>query len=411
MGRDGGDGGEFCTRFGGSVVKLPPQDWAKTKGGRAILAALGADDGVSRLVGGVVRDALLGHQVMDVDIATMLTPDMVIKRLKKAGVQAVPTGIAHGTVTAVTDDIHIEITTLRRDVSTDGRRATVDYTDDWREDAARRDFTINALYADMKSGEVFDYFGGLDDLKARHVRFIGDPLERIAEDHLRILRFFRFFARFGSDEPDVGALSACAARARDLMSLSRERIRDELLKILGLPDPVPTVRIMLEHGIFAAILPEVDGAGVDALATLVASEVRLGAAPASLRRLTALFPDDAKLLGSLGARLRLSRREAKHVVALADRSGKDVPVAEDAYWRGKAAMTDRLLLGGGTAEDYARLLAWEKPKLPISGRDLIARGTPAGPEVSKRLGKFEKAWVAAGCPMDADALETLIAQS
>ena len=167
-------------------------------------------------------------------------------------VKAVPTGIDHGTITAVSDGHPIEVTTLRRDVSTDGRRATVAFTDDWKADAARRDFTINALSADPRTGEIFDYFGGLDDLGRRHIRFIGDPLQRIAEDHLRILRFFRFHARFGSGEPDAAALEACSRRANDLMALSRERIADELLKLLAVADPAPTVAIMLQHGDIAA---------------------------------------------------------------------------------------------------------------------------------------------------------------
>ena len=177
-------------------------------------------------------------------------PDEVIARLEAAHIKAVPTGIEHGTITAVADGQPAEITTLRADVSTDGRRATVAFTDDWMADASRRDFTINALYADPEDGEIHDYFGGLDDLKARRVRFIGDPLVRIAEDHLRILRFFRFHARFGEGEPDGAALDACTARANDLMALSRERIADELLKLLGLADPSATVALMIERGIF-----------------------------------------------------------------------------------------------------------------------------------------------------------------
>ena len=196
------------------------------------LNALGAEEGLTRYVGGAVRDELLRLPVSDIDLATRIPPDEVIRRLEEAKIKAVPTGIEHGTVTAVSDGHPFEITTLRRDVSTDGRRATVAFTDDWEEDAARRDFTINALSADPLTGELFDYFGGLADLERRHIRFIGDPLQRIAEDHLRILRFFRFHARFDAGEPDVAALEACTARANDLMALSRERIADELLKLL-----------------------------------------------------------------------------------------------------------------------------------------------------------------------------------
>ena len=212
-----------------------------------LLRALAADEGMTRYVGGAVRDDLLHLPVNDIDLATRLAPDEVIRRLEKAKIKAVPTGIDHGTITAVSDGHPFEITTLRRDVSTDGRRATVAFTDDWREDAARRDFTINALSADTTTGEIFDYFDGLDDLRHRHIRFIGNPLQRIAEDHLRILRFFRFHARFGSGEPDAAALAACTERAKDLMALSRERIADELLKLLAVEDPSVTVGIMLQR--------------------------------------------------------------------------------------------------------------------------------------------------------------------
>src|SRR6478736_2088371 len=177
-------------------LKLDEAKWRRRRGMKRVLDALGADEGLTRYVGGAVRDDLLGLPISDIDLATRLTPDEVVRRLEKARIKAVPTGIDHGTITAISDGHPFEITTLRRDVSTDGRRATVAFTDDWKEDAARRDFTINALSADPRNGEIFDYFDGLDDLEARRVRFIGDPLQRIAEDHLRILRFFRFHARF-----------------------------------------------------------------------------------------------------------------------------------------------------------------------------------------------------------------------
>ena len=195
------------------ALKLDAAKWRKKRGTRRLLDALGAAEGLTRYVGGAVRDDLLGLPVSDIDLATKIPPEEVVHRLEKARIKAVPTGIDHGTVTAVSDGHPFEITTLRRDVSTDGRRATVAFTNDWQEDAARRDFTINALSADPRTGELFDYFGGLADLEQRHIRFIGDPYQRIAEDHLRTLRFFRFHARFGSGEPDQAALEACAARA------------------------------------------------------------------------------------------------------------------------------------------------------------------------------------------------------
>src|SRR4051794_31063829 len=239
------------------ALSLDAAKWRRKRGMKRLLKALGADEGLTRYVGGSIRDDLLGLPVSDIDLATRIAPDDVMRRLENAKIKAVPTGVDHGTVPAVSDGHPFEITTLRRDVSTDGRRATVAFTDDWQEDAARRDFTINALAADPSTGELFDYFGGLADLEQRRVRFIGDPLQRIAEDHLRILRFFRFHARFGKGEPDPAALDACTARANDLIALSRERIADELLKLLGLSDPAPTVAVMTERGILRPVLPEV----------------------------------------------------------------------------------------------------------------------------------------------------------
>ncbi|MFN2259451.1 MAG: CCA tRNA nucleotidyltransferase, partial [Parasphingopyxis sp.] len=209
------------------MTRLPDAPWRHWDGLDTLLEALGAAEGRTRYVGGAVRDTLLGLEVQDLDLATALPPSDVVARIEGAGLKAVPTGLKHGTVTAVIGDKRpIEVTTLRRDIATDGRHAEIEYTDDWQEDAARRDFTINALSADPASGEVFDYFGGLEDLAAHTVRFIGDPLQRIAEDHLRILRFFRFHARFGDGPPDAAGLAATRQRANDLMALSRERIAD-----------------------------------------------------------------------------------------------------------------------------------------------------------------------------------------
>lgn len=393
-------------------MKLPPQPWMTQPGAQRILAAL---DGETRFVGGAVRDGLLGLPVADVDLATRLLPDEVIRRLKAADIKAVPTGIAHGTVTAVADGSVIEVTTLRRDVATDGRHAEVAFSEDWQEDASRRDFTINALYADPATGEIFDYFGGLADLEARCVRFIGDPLKRIAEDHLRILRFFRFHARFGS-APHAPSLDACAARANDLMALSRERIRDELLKLLCVADPLPTLRLMLERGILAPVFPEVTADRLPALERLVAIETALDMSCAALRRLATLLPADAALLGDVAARLRLSNLERKRLVATAGRlseiPGTPAPLA---YRAGPESAADLLLLAAVAPDDVAAPLAalrdWEEPRLPISGRDLIALGVPMGPEVSRLMLKVETDWIDAGFPSDRDAVLDLARQA
>ena len=377
-------------------LRLDAAKWRKRRGMTRLLKALAADEGVTRYVGGAVRDDLLKLPISDIDLATRLQPDEVIRRLEKAKIKAVPTGIDHGTVTAVSDGHPFEITPLRRDVSTDGRRATVAFTDDWKEDAARRDFTINALSADPRSGEIFDYFGGLDDLQHRHIRFIGDPLQRIAEDHLRILRFFRFHARFGSGEPDASALEACTKRANDLMALSRERIADELLKLLGVVDPAPTVAIMLEHEILKPVLPEIRSETIGNLRALIGTESQAGIEPDALRRLAALLPTDPAKVDGIAVRLRLSNKARKRLVCDAAASGRESPQAL-AYRVGTECAVDRLLLSGH-ADDAKSVAAWKAPRLPISGGALIARGLAEGPIVAKTLKAIEDQWLKAGFP-------------
>ena len=364
---------------------------------RRLLAALGADEGLTRYVGGAVRDDLLGLPISDIDLATRIAPDEVIARLEKAKIKAVPTGIDHGTVTAVSDGQPFEITTLRRDVSTDGRWATVAFTDDWQEDAARRDFTINALSADPRTGELFDYFGGLADLDQRHIRFIGDPLQRIAEDHLRILRFFRFHARFGQGEPDRAALDACAARANDLMALSRERVGDELLKLLGLPRAAGTVDIMLARNILRPVLPEIERDRVADLEALIAAEVAAKLAPNALRRLASLLPRDPAVAEAVGGRLRLSNKAKKRLACAVGPLGNSPPQAL-AYRVGVECAADRLLING-SADEAATIARWQAPRLPIGGGALIRRGLPEGPEVARTLRRIEDAWVDAGFPV------------
>ncbi|MEY4501636.1 MAG: hypothetical protein RIS52_1526 [Pseudomonadota bacterium] len=354
----------------------------------AIVAALGA----ARFVGGCVRDAMAGQSATDIDLATPLPPAEVMAQLEGAGIKVIPTGLDHGTVTAVAQGETVEITTLRRDVATDGRRATIAYTDDWREDAARRDFTINALYADPETGAVTDYFGGVDDLAAGIVRFIGPPLARIAEDHLRILRFFRFHARFGKAAPDPEGLAACAARANDLMALSRERIADELLKILALADPAPIVALMIAHGIFAPVLPEIVAAAP--LARLIPREAECGGDP--VRRLASLLPADPRCADEVSARLKLSRAQRKRLNTAAARVTSDQLNPEAlAYWLGKERAVDRLLLGEGDANALAN---WVSPIFPLTGGAIVARGVLAGPEVARILSVVEHQWVAEGFP-------------
>ena len=366
---------------------------------RLVAALDGAADG-ARYIGGWVRDALLGLDPQDIDVATRLAPQEAERRAKAAGLNSwsTPSGLAHGTIGVVVGGKTIEVTTLRRDVATDGRHATVAFTEDWREDAARRDFTINALSADPLTGAVHDYFGGLDDLAAGRVRFIGEAEQRIAEDHLRILRFFRFHARFGRGDPDPASYAACVARARDLMALSRERIATELLKLLAVTAPVATVEAMLAGRLFVPVLPEIVAA--DRLAALVAAEASAGIAPDGLRRLAALLPTSADVADTIGGRLRLSKAERKRLV-LATGNTDGSPEAL-AYEIGTESAVDRLLLHG--APDVARHVTnWPRPRFPLSGGDLIAMGLTPGPIVATTLRVIEQRWVASGFA-DADAI-------
>ncbi len=381
------------------MTALPDAAWRHRAGMDRLLAALDAKGGATRFVGGCVRDALLGLEQSDVDLATRFTPEEVVRRLEAAHIKAVPTGIAHGTITAVSAGTPVEITTLRRDVETHGRHATVAFTDDWKEDAARRDFTINALSADPLSGEVYDYFGGLDDLSGLRVRFIGDPLQRIAEDHLRILRFFRFHARFGAGDPEPEGTEACTARANDLMALSRERIADELLKLLALPDPSATVRLMIARGIFRPVLPEIESA--DVLERLVGRERRAGVAPDGVRRLAALLPpQEAADTEYVASRLRLSKAQRVRLINANGFLARQP--RETAYALGTDSAIDQYLNWAGSDESAvaaARTLAgWVPPKLPITGGAIVARGIEKGPEVAKVMAAVEARWVEEGFP-------------
>lgn len=386
--------------------------WTQRSDVSAMLAALDPQGDQCRYVGGAVRDALLAIEAIDIDIATRLLPDAVIARLQDAGIRAIPTGIEHGTVTAVLPQGPVEITTLRRDVTTDGRHAKVAFTDDWREDAARRDFTFNALFADPRTLDVTDYFGGEDDLDARLVRFIGDPDARILEDHLRILRFFRFHARFGG-AVDPAALEACARHSDRLKALSRERIARELLLLLGSTDPLPAARLMASTRIWPVILPEMEPDGLALLETLLAREARTGARGDPLVRLAALLPVDGHVVDAVAARLRLSKAQRAALVRLATRwpdqgSARQVAAtlpagATVAAWlllRG----SDDALTGG-----WESLQGWTVPDFPLGGRDILALGVHAGPDVARVLGETRQRWIAEGFP-DAARVRAIAAQ-
>lgn len=380
----------------------------------AVVGALTADGAEVRFVGGCVRDAVIGRPVKDIDIATHDAPERVMALLAKAGITVVPTGLKHGTVTAVIGKAHFEITTLRRDVETFGRHATVAFTNDWAEDAARRDLTINALFCDP-DGRLFDPCGGLADLKARRVRFVGDAETRIREDVLRLLRFFRFYAHYGTPPPDAEALAAARKLAPLLPTLSGERVRAETLKLLLAPDPAAVVALMRDDGVLAHFLPE--GTNVARLAALVTVE---GIAPARLvpqadaiRRLAALLDGGAPAAEAVARRLRLSNAERERLTALAagpwPAADPDGPARRRLlYQLGVERFRDATLYAwadalAGTAvadryetEGWIGLLAASEiapPVFPLRGRDALELGLPAGPEVGRLIAAVEDWWI------------------
>lgn len=396
-------------------MKLPEARWHQRPSLKNLIAVLDGSHGATRFVGGAVRDTLLGLPVKDIDVATILAPDAVMARLKDASIKAIPTGIEHGTVTAVTADGPVEITTLRRDVSTDGRRATVAFSDDWKEDAARRDFTINALFADPDTLEVFDYFDGLIDLEKRHIRFIGSAEQRIAEDHLRIMRYFRFLARFGQHAVDQATFDACRKASRELGKLSRERIADELMKLLDAADPVYAVQEMIQADVFANIVSEIDLHASEILAALILREEAHDIAPDAIRRLVGLLPKDADKADAIVKSLRMSNKIRKAIRHRVPASGLEAaaPTPETirarAYHTSIAAARDQALLFGAD-DDVAAMLAklkdWTPPALPITGGDLIAIGLKPGRIVAESLKAVEAAWIAEQFP-DEDRVRTL----
>ncbi|OYV24983.1 MAG: poly(A) polymerase [Acidocella sp. 20-63-7] len=355
----------------------------------------------ARIVGGAVRDMLAGREVADVDFASPLTPRELMARVRAAGLKAVPTGIAHGTVTVVSAGNGFEVTTLRRDVLTDGRHAVVEFTDDWEMDASRRDFTINAMSA-TREGRVFDYFGGAADLAAGRVRFVGAAKARIAEDYLRILRFFRFFARYGRGAPDGEAVEGIRALREGVESLSVERVWSEVKRILVAEDPRAAVALMRETGVLEIVLPGADVARFDAL-------VASGAPADALLRLAALLNGDAE---AYARRWKLSGAELERLSAFS-RPNMLQPEEEDAELRRALAeeAVDTLLGRSWLAQDArpgwetlrCRLKAMEKPVFPLQGRDVTALGVAPGPRVGEVVKEVYLWWRQGGCVADADA--------
>lgn len=402
--------------------RIAPLPWMTRPQTRRVLDALAASGATARFVGGCVRDALMGRPVGDIDIATDAAPQAVTAALTASGIKVVPTGIAHGTVTAVADHAHFEITTLRRDVETFGRRARVAFTDDWAADAARRDFTMNALFLDA-DGAIYDPVKGFEDLKRGRVRFVGDPAQRIDEDVLRLLRYFRFFAYFDRPPADAAALAACRAAAAKLPGLSGERVRAELLKLFSAPAPGVTVRLMAETGVLAQILPE--ATAVERFIALLTVEREAGAPIDPLRRLAALIAVDEPAARACARRLRFSGKEAVSLAALA---APTQPVTSQTaravfdrmiYRQGSRRARDLVVLAWAAAraesprdteaEDQAfrRLIAaadcWRPVVFPLKGADALAAGVPSGPEIGLLVTMVEEWWIEQGFAPDRGA--------
>ncbi|SHN66940.1 CCA tRNA nucleotidyltransferase [Bradyrhizobium erythrophlei] len=406
-----------------SMRRLDDAPWLKSGPAARVLELLNTDGEEARVVGGAVRNALLGRPIGDIDIATTALPEEVTRRAKAAGIKSVPTGIEHGTVTLVVDAVPFEVTTLREDTETFGRKAKVAFGRDWVRDAERRDFTINGLSVDAQ-GCVHDYVGGLEDIAVRRVRFIGEPARRIEEDYLRILRFFRIHAAYGVGEPDRASYLACISGQAGLASLSAERIRVEILKLMVADGAVVAVDAMADGGLLLPIFGGIAYTGP--FAKLISIEHALGLVPDPVRRLGALavaVTEDARRLAS---RLRLTNAETKALDSMGHRwwrlGGMDEARAKRRLYRlGEERYRDRLMLawarsGEGSDDASWRELAslpgyWSAPKFPLKAADFLARGLAQGPELGQALALAEDAWLAADFPLDQGALDAIADQA
>ncbi|AZN95991.1 CCA tRNA nucleotidyltransferase [Mesorhizobium sp. M9A.F.Ca.ET.002.03.1.2] len=417
----------------GRVSLAGKADWLGEQHLQRLLAALADGGEEARVAGGAVRNALIGQPVADIDIATTCLPDETIRRAEAAGFKAVPTGIEHGTITIVAGGKPYETTTLRADVETDGRRAKVSFGRDWKADAERRDFTINALYAEA-DGTIVDLVGGIADIEARRLRFIGDPEARIREDYLRILRFFRFFAWYGDGRPDAEGLKACARLKDGLSQLSAERVWSELKKLLSARDPSRALLWMRQAGVLTSVLPESEKWGIDAIHALTRAEKDLGWTPEPLLRLEAIVPPDAARMKMLAERLKFSVSEAGRLrqwalTAPVEAKTTEVEFGKRLYRGDHQGLADRLRLSLASAraravEDndalleaggFSRLLAfagtWKKPDFPLKGADLTTLGASPGPKLGAILKNLENEWVESGFAVDRGALLKRAAQA
>jgi poly(A) polymerase len=400
---------------------LAGADWLERPSTRAVLAAIAAGGHEARIVGGAVRNALLGLPVGDIDVATTAPPETVMRLAASAGLGVAPTGIAHGTVTVLAGHQPFEVTTLRHDVETDGRHARVAFTDDWLADASRRDFTINALYCDGQ-GNVLDPLGGYPDLAARRVRFIGDARERIREDYLRILRFFRFSAEYADGAPDGTGLAASVAERRGLGRLAGERIRRELVRLLVAHAAAVSIEAMCDCGIFTALLGLAPRPAL--FRRLAAVEAAAGLEADAMRRLSALAAAVAEDAERIGARLRLSSAERERLISSIGPGSRTAQSPDERTARAmlcraesRAAYQDAIVMSwawSGDATDDAEWRAaatlparWQPPAFQLSGRDIVAAGVEPGPEVGRLLAALRDWWIDAGYPPEPDVRSRL----
>ncbi len=401
-----------------NVLPAAHSKWLKSAGLQRLFDLLDGNGEQTRVNGGAVRNSILGETIGDVDLSTTLEPEAVMARLNKAGIKTVATGLSHGTITAVIDRKSYEITTLRSDIETDGRHAVVAFGRDWAEDAKRRDLTMNALYCD-RHGKLYDPLGGYQDLVDRNVRFIGDAGERIEEDYLRILRFFRFFAQYGSFRPDSEGLKACARMKGGIFKLSAERVWMELKKILSVDDPSRALLWMRTTGVLGVALSETDKWGIDFISDRISAEQDLAWPIDPLARLQVMVPPLEEKMTGLANRLRLSKAEKRRLVdwtrsLLPGSDISELELAKLLYQGEPQAICDRIRneiirqKHRGREEDGALVKAekfvklldyaenWKRPSFPLKGKDLVAGGMGSGPKMGEKLKRYEQQWIASG---------------
>lgn len=405
----------------GTDIELKYRGWLDSDQLQLLLLILSKDGEEARVNGGAVRNAILGEPISDIDISTTLLPEDVIERLEAKGMKVIPTGIEHGTVTVLVEGHHFEVTTLREDIETNGRHAVVEFGRSWKLDAMRRDMTMNALYCDI-DGKVYDPLGGYEDLMARRVVFIGNADDRIREDYLRILRFFRFFAWYGATRPDAEGLKACARLKGEIKNLSVERVWAELKKLLAAPDPSRALLWMRTAGVLTAVLPESGKWGIDRIHGLMRMEKELKWDFDPMLRMMSLMPVSADVAIALSKRLKLSTKEARRLLEWSQCPLPDAKIPEKELdkllYRGSArAMKDTLKLElariatydqSGSMEGIKTLFAhaqrWQRPEFPVQGKDLLAQGFEEGAALGEKLAELEQLWIDNDFTMSREAL-------